>query len=1417
MDRSICRTCSPGLSSTWIVVFALGFVGSTANVARAIDLFSADFEGLALKPVVTFDSEIRSRSAWTDIPPAGWTVDNSGVSTANDPDSGVLEFEGWRFVDKDWWIATSGDQARSKFANGRGIIAVADPDEWDDFPAVSGVPSPDDVGPFDAKLKTPPISLAGVGVNEAKAFFHSSWRDEDTQKASLRAIYNNGTTIDLFQWESQPTISDGIGGTIPNPKFKDDAVNEALTINLMNPAGASSVQLEFRVFDARNDWWWAIDNLQVFTGAAPAADGVLRAVIDRTTGAVRIVNNTGKTVNLRGYSLVSAAGTFNEAGAAFLSAGDSNWLRATQFSDTSNDLSEIHLTSAPFANQAQINFGNAWLKFYRDAGADIESSPDIRFEYLTAESNKPVQGILEFTGNGGNSFQFLDLNYSGAIEIGDWLAFKAGFTVPLTGLPEAQRYNLGDLDNDGLHTAQDFIAFVQAYDAALGTGAFAQALAAVPEPASGAMICCAAVLALGVCPRRLGRRSRLVATAFAVFVATQLASQAHAQLTLMFEDFEGLALGPNQEETLAGTNVWTNVPPTGWTIDNSGMPGYGNPATDGVKEWAGWSFANKDWWVTAAGNQDRALFTRGQGTVMIADPDEWDDLDGPARTQISQPQTPDDLYDSFIKTKVINIPAGIPAGRIKLSFDSSWRDEGMDDLDRDNNQTATIKVKYNNVANPIEVLHWDSDPEGSKFHNDAPNERVASLDLQYNGTATTMQLEFGLTKAWNDWWWAVDNISVEVPAAPSILRIDTNTGRGFLVGGDVISTTIKSIDITSNNGRLSGATATGLSGASGMEKADGSDAGTTAGDSPGEQWEVLSATNNRIFEAFLFGSSTFTSARIVDMGVIFDKNTPAAQRDVQFNYTTASNDSITGVVQYFAAPGVTGDYNNNGKVDAADYAVWRDKLGSSVTLPNDSTPGTVTQADYNVWKTNFGQSISGGSGALDVAAVPEPACLVLVAVVFGLLPIRSCAGRFRVAGMLAALVAALSTISAHAMTLDRDYRMGNNDPGAAANGNVTSTFDSAGQLGMHQLTDLAAYGNLFIPPKYVNVTDRPDGVSGLAIHLNPLHLEEQFLRTGFEEALNYPERSPASIYSPGGTIDYSLISDRGFQLWVKPTFVQPSHIVMDTNQHGVFINSQNKFAMRYAGFDYPSNISATANNWYHLSVVRAFGSGNGSVLYVNGVAVAAATGTYKIERVVNDSEGQPVNLADLDTSPLVVGANTGALPGSNNFFSGIVDDLEMFVMGINHTRDFGEYVFQNDNDYAARFKPTNPVDLTGDGIITLADAQLFASNWLFKEELKWTTNLGEPRSLVVGDLFSRSKGDFNFDGRVDLADWGMLNSASPGVGAIAMQLIQAGTVPEPGAIFLAAFAGTAAMARRRRRIVCADHRLIQRGAVNIRN
>ncbi len=218
------------------------------------------------------------------------------------------------------------------------------------------------------------------------------------------------------------------------------------------------------------------------------------------------------------------------------------------------------------------------------------------------------------------------------------------------------------------------------------------------------------------------------------------------EVALFAEDFEGLKLGPKVDESLAGTNVWTKTPPPGWTIDDKGVPGVGNPATDGVTEWAGWSFANRIWWTTAAEDQNRSQFTKGVGTVAIADPDEWDDA-GHADAAAAG------WYKTFLSTAPIDISTAQP-GTIKLKFDSSWRPE----FDDDYHQTANVKVAFDGGA-PVQLLLWVSEGGNPNFHPDATNETVV-LPIDAPAGAKTMVLTFGLFDAGNDWWWAIDNIEV---------------------------------------------------------------------------------------------------------------------------------------------------------------------------------------------------------------------------------------------------------------------------------------------------------------------------------------------------------------------------------------------------------------------------------------------------------------------------------------------------------------------------------------------------------------------------------------------------------------------------------------------------------------------------------
>jgi hypothetical protein len=223
-----------------------------------------------------------------------------------------------------------------------------------------------------------------------------------------------------------------------------------------------------------------------------------------------------------------------------------------------------------------------------------------------------------------------------------------------------------------------------------------------------------------------------VLTSVLFFGAVSLAQNTQVILS---EDFEGLELGPNVDEGVSGDRVWTAIPPAGWIRDDSGVPGAGT-ASDGVTEWAGWGFADKDWWVQTAGDQDRSLWEQGTGTVMITDPDEWDDAGHPAGE-----------FNAFIRTAPIDLSL-VVAGTAQLSFDSSWRDYAQ--------QTGTVTVSYDGGA-AVEVVLLDS--EGITEYVPPENETLTA-GLDNPAGAQSAVISFGMTHAGNDWWWAVDNIVV---------------------------------------------------------------------------------------------------------------------------------------------------------------------------------------------------------------------------------------------------------------------------------------------------------------------------------------------------------------------------------------------------------------------------------------------------------------------------------------------------------------------------------------------------------------------------------------------------------------------------------------------------------------------------------
>jgi fibronectin-binding autotransporter adhesin len=146
------------------------------------------------------------------------------------------------------------------------------------------------------------------------------------------------------------------------------------------------------------------------------------------------------------------------------------------------------------------------------------------------------------------------------------------------------------------------------------------------------------------------------------------------------------------------------------------------------------------------------------------------------------------------------------------------------------------------------------------------------------------------------------------------------------------------------------------------------------GVAPGSQYDQIQASGKITLDGVLnvslingFSPSSGNTFDILDWGSVAGTfsslQLPTLSGGLQWN---SSQLYITGVLSV----SLPGDYNQNGKVDAADYVLWR------------KSPGTYggNPAGYNAWRANFGQPPGSGSGTVGTAsaAVPEPTASVLL-------------------------------------------------------------------------------------------------------------------------------------------------------------------------------------------------------------------------------------------------------------------------------------------------------------------------------------------------------------------------------------------------------------------------------------------------------
>lgn len=243
-----------------------------APMALAIDtlLFEEDFEDVTLESSIM--EQVKDNKVWSGTPPEGWEI-----TKENPKDLGMPEWRTWAIVDLEWWTRTAEDQRRSEFTgvhnDGKGIGngAVSDPDEWDDW---DGNGDPDAISRWNGHLITPPIKIKGAAAESLVLTVDSSWRPEDTQNGEITVSFDGGKEERILFFQSVG-IDAGAHTLVTIPTLGEDEekindgeqINETLEIPIDNPDNATEMVISFGVIDAQNDWWWAIDNIQLISTA----------------------------------------------------------------------------------------------------------------------------------------------------------------------------------------------------------------------------------------------------------------------------------------------------------------------------------------------------------------------------------------------------------------------------------------------------------------------------------------------------------------------------------------------------------------------------------------------------------------------------------------------------------------------------------------------------------------------------------------------------------------------------------------------------------------------------------------------------------------------------------------------------------------------------------------------------------------------------------------------------------------------------------------------------------------------------------------------------------------------------------------------------------------------------------------------
>lgn len=1112
-------------------------------------------------------------------------------------------------------------------------------------------------------------------------------------------------------------------------------------------------------------------------------------------GSINFINNSSP-ITIVGYSILSNEGALRPAGWTSIADNydfsgnksvDANdeWLELTA-ATSRTDISEFEPdgNGATLATGQSISFGNAWIQ---------NPTEDVTMELLLSDGTiLPVS--VQYAGNGGERFDFGDLDFDGDFDVTDFTgSFVPGFGANTAALSSAEKYQAGDFNENNLVDEFDFLIYNQAYLAA-NPGASALSFATVPEPSALALFSLAGVVA--AFGRRRSKQCTLRPLAFASLTIAFLASianQADAANAVAYWNFNEPASATQLNDVIGANDSIT----VGAAV--SGAPG---------KIGSAWTFGGTNSAIeinSATGN----LTGLGQNYSFSTWVKSTDNLG--VILSVSDTTQPSEEVTFRVSDN------GDPDGRVGVL--------GRPVIDGPGNEALSTSHVNNNQWRHVV---YTSSNTGWKMYVDGVLENsgaVTSSPLAIGANAVhigvnrdSVGLEWGVNGT-------LDDMAVwDAPLTDS--EVSNMYVKGlFGVGATTAFTDALSLDVN----RTSGATSLKNTSGTAFEidlyrvVSAGNSLQSSAWNSLDDQnvdaavWTELAKLDGKVSEGAFGESTSLAGGFSQPLGNLYKSAVDAQDLILEYHLVgTPSALVIRGNVNYSTGAGLVGDYNGNGKVDAADYTIWRDTLGrTGAGLAADGNQNNqIDNGDYNVWRNNFGASLGSGSGGIaDAASVPEPATIWLI---LGAV-LAACGRSFRggrFALSCSTLLVAVTSASALS-TNDREYRLGDDPFESGVVGNTVGsstggvTYDSAGSSGTGNFQDLFVNGD----PKYANASTRP-GAAGT---------NRGALFDGADDSLS----TAISFNAPSDMWDnttffpvtpfpqnYETVYAHGISLWAKPTASalgqsRTQGLIFDTLEQGIYITPSDTWGLWFDDFDGPGidsgvDVNTVANNgWTHVMQLAGFDDPTGGksrtvgALLVNGVAVAAINSPY-----------------DTDFSPLVVGAQSDGLGGQLNHYAGTLDDVRLFLWGNNTGQNSGDgRLGQNwgtldlavDNDWIKNQLQTLGVTsradvnlngaLSGNGTGPAAtdDVTAFIQGWRSRRLVN---------GIQVGDWTSRQNGDLNYDGIVDLRDAFILHQGLIGAGAGGLDFGLLGIgVPEPGTatLFLVGSLALAATDRSRRR------------------